>query len=374
MKLENKNILIISNEPWGDVWFSKHHYAHALSQKNKIFFLNSPVKWQILNLFNFKIQENKINDSLVILSYSNFFPLTGKSKLLFHLNNWLISKRIKRYLTKKDAKEFIFWSFDPIRLLHPRLMRPTVSIYHSMDYYSHAEREAILSKNVDIILAVSESILTKLKNFNKKCFIIPHGIQNNELTPDELSDIPTENIALFIGSINERLNFKLLLQLSEEFKDCSFRLIGPINQKYFSVEDKLTFNSLLKQNNVIFTGPVPYSKLHTEILRSRICFSFTKQNAIANSLNSLKILQYLSYGKKVISNYFESYKNVSADIVQICNEKEYINKFGQMFYSSRDKNENLKRIEFANRFLYSNLIDEIGIIITKNSRHSKNIN
>ena len=34
MKLENQTILVTSNEPWGDLWYSKQNYAYELSKKN----------------------------------------------------------------------------------------------------------------------------------------------------------------------------------------------------------------------------------------------------------------------------------------------------------------------------------------------------
>ncbi len=69
MKLENQTLLVISNEPWGDIWYSKHNWAYELSKKNKVFFINPPIKWKISNLWSFKICIDDYNESLQVLGY-----------------------------------------------------------------------------------------------------------------------------------------------------------------------------------------------------------------------------------------------------------------------------------------------------------------
>ncbi|HEY8511367.1 MAG TPA: hypothetical protein VIL31_05380, partial [Cyclobacteriaceae bacterium] len=45
--MRDKNILLISPEPWNHIKVSKHHYAICLGKRgNKVFFLNPPGKKQ----------------------------------------------------------------------------------------------------------------------------------------------------------------------------------------------------------------------------------------------------------------------------------------------------------------------------------------
>ena len=55
MKSNGQTIFIISNEHWGPVWYSKHHYANELSASNIVYFINPPSKWKFTNLFSFGI-------------------------------------------------------------------------------------------------------------------------------------------------------------------------------------------------------------------------------------------------------------------------------------------------------------------------------
>ena len=55
MKLEDQPILVVSNEPWGEVWFSKHNYAFELSRKNRVLFVDPPKRWRPANVFSLRI-------------------------------------------------------------------------------------------------------------------------------------------------------------------------------------------------------------------------------------------------------------------------------------------------------------------------------
>ena len=90
-KLEGRTILIVSNEPWGDVWYSKHNWANELSQNNTVYFVNSPVRWTFKGLFQNKISVKNYSESLFILDYKNRLPLT-RFNLLYKLNNYIVSK------------------------------------------------------------------------------------------------------------------------------------------------------------------------------------------------------------------------------------------------------------------------------------------
>ena len=69
--LKNSNILITSNEPWGDIWYTKHNYAYELSKTNKVFFLNPPKGWRQNSLKNIKIRSEKINGQIFNVGFKN---------------------------------------------------------------------------------------------------------------------------------------------------------------------------------------------------------------------------------------------------------------------------------------------------------------
>ena len=136
--LTNKNIVLVSNEPWGDVWYSKHNYANELSKNNTVVFINPVSGWRFINLFKFNVSFTKITERFFVLSYSNVLPI--RHKYLFNLNNQLVSGFLKKLINAKIGPIDMFWSFDPFRLSNPSLFKASKSIFHSVDKYNFVPR------------------------------------------------------------------------------------------------------------------------------------------------------------------------------------------------------------------------------------------
>ena len=177
IKLEKQTILVISNEPWGKMWFSKHNWANELSQKNIVYFINSPEKWTLKNLFSSNVDISKYSNSLNIITYNNTLPFT-RYGLIFNWNESIIVKSITKKI-KKDSG-FIFWSFDPYRFSSPQLFKPLKSIFFRVDIFLFEKRERTLINNVDAVIVTAEELL---KGVNaKKELVISHGISKAEFT------------------------------------------------------------------------------------------------------------------------------------------------------------------------------------------------
>src|SRR5690606_833073 len=87
MKFKDKNVLIISPEPWDHIFVSKHHYAIHLAQRgNKVFFLNPPGDYE-------KIEKTEIvNVSCVY--YKSF--ISGLRYFPSSLKRYFIRSKFKR--------------------------------------------------------------------------------------------------------------------------------------------------------------------------------------------------------------------------------------------------------------------------------------
>ena len=355
MKLENQDIIIVSNEPWEDIWFSKHYYAHELSIKNKVLFFNPPGKWEAANFFSKKIHSKKISANLEIVNYQNYFPFTLKFSIINYINNFLIYKLINTFLKKAKKQNIIFWSFDPYRLHHPAKLNAHFSIYHCMDYYKNNE-EVLLWKNVDLIISVSKQLIDRFPKIIKPFAIIPHGIVDS-LLPVGNEYYELQNNVVLIGSIGHRTDYELLCKFAEKFKNYTLKIIGKIDKNNFSENDTNFFNQLEKLNNVIFTGAMPFGKLQDEIIKSKLCLCCYK----GSNISSLKIMQYIALGKPVISTYMQGF-----DIPEI---KDFVclTKSHEEFLTKAEHSINLgntpelreKRINYSREFTYSKLILKI---------------
>ena len=131
--LKENNILIVSNEPWGDTWYSKHNYAWELSKNNIVYFINPPVPFHVFNFLRKNIETKNIKENLTVLSYKNVLPV--RIELLRKINEWLVFSKLKNYFHTIKLNNLIFWTFDPIRLTYLQYLKPQMVILQMVDKY-----------------------------------------------------------------------------------------------------------------------------------------------------------------------------------------------------------------------------------------------
>lgn len=373
MKLVNRNIVIVSNEPWGDIWYSKHNYAYELSKTNNVFFLNPQGSWSPADLFSNKVTAKAYSPRLIVLSYRNFLPLTGRSDRLYELNNRLVSHMIGKWLGEHDVKNFIFWSFDPYRLTEPSLLSPALSIYHSVDYFIN-RTEKMLCANADMLLAVSDEIARKMKAYGKPVLQLPHGISSEEFGIDrnEKVEVKHHDYGLYVGNIDERLDYQVISAAAEAFPSTRFLFIG---RKNYSPGNLMAREIMEKgrYKNITAFGPIHFKQLKHYIAKARFCAAFMKTDHPGNMLNHHKLLQYLAWGKAVFSPAFEDYKN-SDLLYTYGSASEAVEKIGRLLEEGESSSKAEERIAFAREHTYEKLIGRIESFITENAHrihHSK---
>lgn len=351
LKLEDKFILVISNESWGEIWYSKHNWADELSKKNKVFFVNPPTKWSFQNLFYNRFVIEDISSSLKTLSYNNRLPFT-RYNLLYKLNETLVNRDLKRWLKNLHIKDFIFWTFDPHRLTSPQNLNPTLSIYFRVDKYQ-VKREKRLLNNVDRLLVTSERLLEGLKTHNP--IVLSHGISLDEFQHTEKIKYQGGFI-LYVGNIDFRLDVDILSKLLRDFPNETFIFIGKLHNN-----DDNTFQEIFYRNkypNLILHGVEHFKSLKNYIYASKVCLAPMDISVHGNNIGHHKILQYLAMGKPVISPVFNDYINNDEYILGYSSYEEAKSILSKLNLTENERKVQ-NRINFAKQFLYSNLIKKV---------------
>ena len=359
MKLENQNILIVSNETWGDIWYSKHNWANELSSKNKVYFLNPPMKWKFANIFHTSIKTLNYTDNLTIVNYNNILPLT-RFEFIYSINDFLITLLLKKWFSVNNIKNYIFWTFDPYRFSNPKLLKPKFSIYFIADKYN-IKREFKLIRNIDYFFTIS-SVLTERLNV-KKPLVLSHGISKTEFTTDSTIEI-SEEFILYIGNIDYRLDYTFIKKLLEKFPNEIFLFIGKINPI-----DNPEFKEIFidhKYKNLIYHQPIHFKKLKNYIARAKICLAPMKLEIRGNNINHHKLLQYLAHGKSVIAAVFKDYENNNI-IHSYRNHEEGIKIMVNLIAKKEQPVIIQNRINFATEYLYDNLIKKIEVYFSDNN-------
>ncbi len=360
MNLENQNILILSNEPWGEIWYSKHNYANELSKKNKVFFLNPPNAFSIWKIFNLKIEEKIIHPNLSVIEYSNRLPVSLFN--FWKLNDFLVLNRLNKYFKVKKIKDLLFWTFDPIRLGFPEILEPKKVIVHAVDAYLFSyPSEILLAKKADQILCVSEKIADSYKNYNTNVHIIPHAIPDDEFLPvHQNRNSPLTGV--FIGKMDLRMDFEFNLEIFKSFPQIQFKIIGIVNDAFLKRLQKE------KLGNVTLLPPIKSNEIRNYVRSADFCFVF-KNIVYGNNISSHKLLQYLAQGKAIFGTDFS---DMSPELKKTLHLSNTISEIKDALSTFSENDEYMERthtrINYAKQFTFSKTIASIEAILKLESQ------
>ena len=305
MQFNKKTIILTSNEPWGDIWYSKQHYANELAQiGHQVYFINSPLQWKIGNLLEWKIELRKIHDNLFVVDYKNIFPLKVFPRFFLYLNDLINTYRLKSVL-KIKPHETIFWQFDFQRFIKLFFLRDVRRIYHVVDPYMHSDLDGKIAGEADLIVCTSKKYVPYYEDLGcKRVISVSHGVSNDEflLDSEEVARIRKEfgKFAIFIGTLNDDVSFEILTRIAE--KGISLHILG---KTLLSSEEKLEEWEKLKNHpNIHHHGVVSAKELKNYIAVAQVglvAYHFDLKKIIG-SRSPLKILNYIAQKIPVVTS------------------------------------------------------------------------
>ena len=309
---------------WDDLWQSRHQIMLALARKHKVLFVSPPfsLRQVVDDLRKRELPKSGLvhrQGNLYTLVFSKWLCETYRfprlAKLTASLRKWTV-QRIRRKLGLGDTVLFIW---------HPRYFdlvgafQEAVCCYYVDDEFSGyaggtenergriALQEDQLLRQADVVFANGPALL-KIKNRYGNAINVPMTadfelFSRSRLAetpiPKDLEGIPHPRMA-YIGNINDKVDFDLILKLSSERPSWSFVLVGPVNAR--NAASKSAVASLQNQRNVFFLGGKPREELPNYIKGIDVCMMCYRKDGWAYYVYPLKLHEYLASGKPVIGS------------------------------------------------------------------------
>ncbi len=378
-KLENKTIIILSPERWGNMYISKHNYAIELSKKNTVFFFNPPTKGIG---FETSIKTHEEFCKLHIVNYKLFFPYILKFHFRF-IFDILFKLKTKSILKKTCKKPDIVWSFDLGLFPDMNLFNARYKIFHPVDVFN-INNKYLPIQSADLIISVADKILEDTPA-NKTKRIINHGLSGTYLEKAKLLSKKEITIQkknkINVGYIGNLLNFtldtKVFTEIIKQNPDIEFHLWGSYSSETANLGGELNetnksfIDFIQKANNVILYGNTNPKKIIEDIdIIDVFILIYKYPNGDTDRINAHKILECLSTGKVIVSTQISYYKNFT-DLIPMSFEKN--EDFPALFQKVINNLEHYnspelqrKRIEYALDNTYEKQIQRIEKIISEN--------
>ncbi len=376
--ITGKTILIISPQPWGKMKVSKHHYALELAKMgNSVYFLEHQLKPKIKKIF-FIFCEDHPNITIVKYPHLGPYPLKFHARSLFH---YFMRFRARQIAQKIDRPIDIVWDFD-CNFSFARLddFGAKVNIFHPVDHGASGPS----NKNPDCVFSVSPFILENYSNIKAPAFFINHGLPVifEKLAKEELNHTEEKNYAPdtqfnigYVGNIKHyAIDRKILKKIITTHSNHIFHFFGPFQLSATEKDpDLIQFIDFLNtQENCRLYGICTQQEIADHSKSMDLFLACYRKTGKYLADNSHKILEYLSTGKVVVSNYLSVYEQ--EQVLQI--PSDYSNEglpdlFAKTLESLPFHNsykERKKRLEYALKHTYYQQIRRIAKILNQIKR------
>jgi glycosyltransferase involved in cell wall biosynthesis len=157
--------------------------------------------------------------------------------------------------------------------------------------------EAELVNRVDVVVTASEELRRLKAGLGPHMVVIGQGVDpahfaGPTICPPELSRLPRP-LLLFVGGVDDRLDFELVEAVARRRPDWSILLLGP--ELYVRAAQHLD------SPNVHRLGRRSFGDLPAYVQAADVCLVPYRDTAWARACNPVKVLEYLAAGRPVVS-------------------------------------------------------------------------
>ena len=377
MVFDNQTIVIISQQPMGEMFLSKHHYAIELvSRGNRVYFLNPPDQKQVLSPGTIHISSTRY-DGLFQIDHRLWIPFATK----FHakgLYDVYMKWQVRRILNRIGTSVDLIWSFDisdtiPLRCFPEEIKK----IFMPVDWpYGPISINA--AKAADHIFSISPEILNCYAERSAPKHYLHHGVHPVFTEPLEAKPSNGHFIRVGLSGNFARpdLDRNTLMHIFRGNPSIQFECWGNYAAKNSNMGDAgdadaeldAFIQTLMQLSNVVMHGPVSFQELAVALKNmDAFLIGYDVRKDQSRGTNYHKVMEYLSIGKVIISNRIQAYQNT--DLVEMV-EEEHNQQLPILFQTviqqlDRYNHPNLveKRRKFGAEHTYARQLDLIESLI-----------
>lgn len=328
-----KSILIYLNIPWDFIKQRPQFMAEKLGQYFNVWaFYNKPYKQTYL------VKSQQCSAQLNLVAKPK---VPRKTAVLKNLDNRLQRVFLKPYIKNCEC----IWIMHPDQYeIVKNQLKGKQLIYDCMDDYSQfphlsdSQKEALQKVESELVTKAHYVFYTSktLQKVHQKRYkrLVPTYVINNGFEPVEemIEDEPIKQYMdsieggkiVYIGAIAKWFDIGLIQRILENNQEIHIILFGPLEIE------------LPKNQRLHHFGKIPHSSIYTAMQDADILMMPFCINALIESVDPIKVYEYIYSGKPVLAPYYEEMKKFEAYISLYHDEEECVLLVDQLMSTERD--------------------------------------
>lgn len=370
-------------ENWDDVWRRNQFVCAELARRHaamKVLFVGLPndVSYQ---LRHGRVPERWSRESEGPAGLRNI-RLMRPLKLL--PNSWTPSRRVNEAMFRRQIGRAAtaIGMRDPLLWLNPHSalhmagrMGESAVIYDITDDWTTftqsprltrliVEQDAELCRRADAVIVCSERLREMKRALTDRLHLIPNGVDPGHYAGvlDRAGALPPEAAGWarpvfgYTGTVHpDRVDVELVEALSRKLARGSIALVGP---NLLAADDVRRISS---RGNVHVVGPVPYARVPEYMRAFDVCITPHRMTPFTESLNPIKLWEYLAAGKPIISTDVAGFRDYP-HLVSIARTPEEFHR-AMLAALTEDLGRSLARQAEARNHSWKARVDQIEAVI-----------
>lgn len=315
--IHNKVIIVAFNAGLSDGCDYAVQTLNILGKKNVVFglLLGEPVTWKdAFRLFRDRPVVARGFNSLLIRP---FILVPGQRFFIIKQLNYLLAALVLRLILafRYPKKRKILWFFEPWNMLPVfRVCAGYTRLYDCVDYFQQLEyespsREVSLARRADVMTCTSSALAKAYSHIRNDIAVVPLGFSVPGEADYNRAMKRGAFVVGYIGGINYRLDYSLIISVARELHDIRFVFVGPVQYGLIGNEQHFTrsVRKLFALENVTYFPDVPKSGIGSYLQTFDIgIIPYDEQYLFNRYSFPMKVLDYFWYGLPVLSTRIEA--------------------------------------------------------------------
>ncbi|CAN5674055.1 hypothetical protein BH10CYA1_BH10CYA1_55070 [soil metagenome] len=266
---------------------------------------------------------------------------------------WVNDQKARNYLPKSGIKKLVYDVTDDWTQFEqpPRVKAAVI------------EDDQWMLEHANEVIVCSEWLYKK-NSMTKNVHLIPNGVDGHRYSPDALLglDAPSSllklqsKIAGYVGTLHsERLDLQLIEEVADLLPSISFVFIGP------NCLSAAQTTSLSSRSNVSIIGAIDYQRLPSYIKCLDVCITPHKVSSFTESLDPLKLYEYMSTGKPIVSTPCSGFRDLPELVSIAADSQSFAKAIEQAVFMVNSFSQN--RIAWASEQTWQQRVDNVGSVL-----------